>query len=86
MFAKLKTARPSVQLTSDGTHATFPVSYGLAAMSFESRTSLSVPTADLDADTAAAVGFADETIRQLSSLSQSGVYVPDDPTTRPSFH
>jgi hypothetical protein len=83
MFAKLKTARPSVQLTSDGTHATYPVSYGLAAMSVESRTSLQIPTAGLDADTVAAVGFADETLRQLSSLSQWGTYVADDPTTRP---
>jgi hypothetical protein len=31
----------------------------------------------------AAVGFADETIRQLSSLSEWGTYVADDPTTRP---
>ncbi|GAH67305.1 unnamed protein product [marine sediment metagenome] len=41
------------------------------------------PTAGLDTDTVAAVGFADETVRQLSSLSQWGHYVPDDPTTRP---
>jgi hypothetical protein len=42
-----------------------------------------VPTTGLDADTAAAVGFADETIRQLSSLSQWGTYVGDDPMMRP---
>lgn len=86
MFAKLKTARPWIQLTSDGTHVTYPVGYGLAAMSIESRTSWMAPTRDLDADTAAAVEFADETIRQLSSLSQWGTYVPDDPMTRPKVH
>lgn len=82
-FAKLKTARPAIALTSDGTHATYPVGYALATLSVVSRTSLTVPTAGLDADTAAGVGFATETIRHLSSLSQWGTFVPDDPATRP---
>ena len=83
MFAKLKTARPHIHLTSDGVHATYPVSYALAAMSLESRTSYRVPTDGLDEDTAAAVGFGHETIRQLSTLSQTGTFAPDDPATRP---
>jgi hypothetical protein len=82
-FAKLKTARPMVQLTSDGTHATYPVGYALAAMSVFSRTSRVVPTAGLDADTAAAVGYSMETIRHLSAMSQWGTFVADDPATRP---
>ena len=85
MFARLKTERPSVALTSDGTHATYPVGYGLAAMSVISRTSLQVPTDGLDQDTRAAVRLADETIRQLSALSQTGIPVPDDPATRPKM-
>ena len=51
MFAKLKTMRPSVQLLSDGTHATYPVGYGLATMSVVARTGLHPPTDDLDDDT-----------------------------------
>jgi hypothetical protein len=82
-FAKLKTARPSVALTSDGTHATYPVGFSLAAMSVLSRTSLLVPVDGLDDDTAAAVGLAAETIRQVAALSQWGTHVPDDPATRP---
>ncbi len=85
MFAKLKTARPSVPITSDGIHATYPVSFALAAMSVQSRTSLLVPTDGLDDDTAAAVLFGDETLRQLSSLSQWGTFVADDPATRPKI-
>jgi hypothetical protein len=84
MFAKLKTAAPSVTLTSDGIHATYPVSYGQAVMSMFSRTGLHVPTTGLDADTTLAAMFGEETIRQLSALSTSGVLVPDDPSTRPS--
>jgi hypothetical protein len=84
MFSKLKTMRPSVQLLSDGTHATYPVGYGLATMSVVSRTGLRVPTDGLDADTQLASQLADETIRQLSALSASGVFVPDDPRTRPA--
>jgi hypothetical protein len=83
MFAKLKTARPSVQLTADGTHATTTVSTGQAVLSIASRTSLAVPTDGLDDDTKAAVGFAEETILELSALSRSGAFVPDDPATRP---
>jgi hypothetical protein len=85
MFAKLKTARPSVAITSDGIHATYPVGFGLTAMSVESRTPLMVPTDGLDDDTAAAVTFGDETLRQLSSMSQWGTFVPDDPETRPKI-
>jgi hypothetical protein len=83
MFAKLKTMRPAIQLLSDGTHATYAVGYGLATMSVVSRTGIHVPTEGLDADTRLAVELADETIRQLSSLSVSGAFVPDDPGTRP---
>jgi hypothetical protein len=84
MFAKLKTAAPWVALTSDGVHATYPVSYGQAVMSVVSRTGLHVPTKGLDADTTLAAKFGEETIRQLSALSTSGLLVPDDPSTRPS--
>ncbi|MFI5302756.1 MAG: hypothetical protein ACHREM_32095, partial [Polyangiales bacterium] len=84
MFAKLKTAEPTATLTSDGVHATYPVSYGLAIMSLVSRTGLSVPTTGLDALTTRASGFAEETIRQLSTLSVSGAFVADDPGTRPT--
>jgi hypothetical protein len=82
-FARLKTARPAIQLTSDGTHATYPVGYALAAMSVFSRTSRAIPTKGLDQDTVAAVGFATDTIRQLSAMSRWGTFVPDDPATRP---
>jgi len=83
MFAKLKTMRPSVQLLSDGTHATYPVGYGLATMSVVSRTGLHPSTEGLDADTLLAAQLAEETIRQLSALSVTGVSVPDDPNARP---
>ena len=82
-FAKLKQARPALDLTSDGTHATFPVGYTLASLSIVSRTSREIPTGGLDADTAAGVAIADETVRQLASLSQWSKFIPDDPATRP---
>jgi hypothetical protein len=82
MFAKLRTMRPSVQLLSDGIHATYPVGYGLATMSFVSRTGIHAPTDGLDADTQLAAELAEETIRQLSTLSVSGAFVPDDPSRR----
>jgi hypothetical protein len=84
MFSKLKTMRPSVQLLSDGVHATYPVAYGLASMSAVSRTGLHVPTDGLAPDAELAARLADETIRQLSSLSVTGSFVPDDPATRPT--
>lgn len=84
MFSKLKTMVPAVQLTSDGTHATPTVAYGQATMSVVSRTGISTSTAGLDADTALCSKLADETVRQLSSLSVSGAFVPDDPTSRPT--
>jgi hypothetical protein len=77
MFARLKTARPSVSLLSDGTHATYPVGYGLATMSVVSRTGAHVPIDGLDADTQLAAQLGEETIRQLSALSVSGDFVPD---------
>jgi hypothetical protein len=83
MFAKLKTARPSVQLLSDGVHATYPAGYGLATMSLVSATGLRASTTGLDADTELAAQLADETIRQLSALSVTKAFVPDDPATRP---
>jgi hypothetical protein len=83
MFSKLRTLRPSVQLLSDGTHATYPVGFGLATMSVVSRTGASVPTDGLDSDTQLASQLAEETIRQLSSLSVSGTFVQDDPRSRP---
>ncbi len=85
MFAKLKTMRPSVSLLSDGTHATYPVGYGLATMSVVSRTGLHLGTEGLDDDTALATRLAEETIRQLSSLSVTGDPIPDDPSSRPSL-
>jgi hypothetical protein len=84
MFSKLKTMRPSVQLTSDGTHATPTVAYGQATMSVVSRTGIHTSTTGLDSDTALSSTLAEETIRQLSSLSVSGLLVPDDPGTRPT--
>jgi hypothetical protein len=86
MFAKLKTMRPSVQLLSDGTHVTYPVGYGLATMSVVSRTGIRPSTDGLDPDTQLAAQLGNETIRQLSALSISGGFVPDDPTKRPTAH
>jgi hypothetical protein len=83
MFARMKTMRPSIALLSDGTHATYPVGYGLATMSLVSRTGLHASTDGLDPDTQLAAQVADQTIRQLSTLSISGAFVPDDPSTRP---
>jgi hypothetical protein len=83
MFSKLKTMRPAVPLLSDGTHATYTVAYGLATMSAVSRSGRSFPTDGLDSNTRLAAQLADETIRQLSALSASGVFVADDPNTRP---
>jgi hypothetical protein len=83
MFAKLKTMRPSVQLLSDGTHATYPVGYGLATMSIVARTGRHPQTDGLDADTALAAQLAEETIRQLANLSVTGGFVADDPGARP---
>jgi hypothetical protein len=77
MFARLKTLRPSVQLLSDGVHATYPVGYGLAVMSVVSRTGACPPVDGLDDDTKAASQVACETVRQLSALSVSGDFVPD---------
>jgi hypothetical protein len=79
MFAKLKLARPSIQLTTDGTHATGPVGYGLATMSVVARTGLSPDTSGLDGDTKLAAELAESTIRQLRALSVTGVTVPDAP-------
>ncbi len=84
-FAKLKTMRPSVALLGDGTHATFPVGYALATMSIVSRTGAYLSTDGLDPDTRLAAELADETIRQLSTLSASGKVVADDPSTRPAI-
>jgi len=84
MFAKLKTMRPSVQLLSDGTHATYPVGYGLATMSVVARAGIHPSTDGLDDDTRLAAQLAEETIRQLASLSVTGAFVPDDPSTRPT--
>ena len=84
MFARIKTMRPSIALLSDGTHATYPVGYGLATMSIVSRTGIRASIDGLDADTQLAAQLADETIRQLSALSASGAFVPDDPSTRPT--
>ena len=84
MFAKLKTMRPSVQLLSDGVHATYAVGYGLATMSVVARTGIHPLTDGLDADTGLAAQLAEETIRQLAPLSVTGAFVPDDPSTRPA--
>ncbi|MDD5306990.1 MAG: hypothetical protein PHU25_06685 [Deltaproteobacteria bacterium] len=84
MFARLKTTRPSVQLLSDGVHATYPVGYGLATMSVVSRTGLHPSTDGLDSDTLLAAQLAEQTIRQLATLSVTGEPVPDDPSTRPT--
>jgi hypothetical protein len=85
MFARLATVDPTIQLTSDGTHATAPVAYGQATMSIVSRTGITTGTKGLDSDTTLASQLADQTVRQLSSLSVSGLYVPDDPSSRPSL-
>jgi hypothetical protein len=86
MFSKLKTMVPSVQLTSDGTHATSTVAYGQATMSVVSRTGIHTSTSGLDSDTALSSQLAEETIRQLSTLSVTGAFVADDPTARPTAH
>jgi hypothetical protein len=86
MFSKLKTMRPSVQLTSDGTHATPTVAYGQTTMSVVSRTGVSSSTAGLDPDTALASELGDQTIRQLSSLSVTGAFISDEPGARPKAH
>jgi hypothetical protein len=83
MFSKLKTLRPSVNLTSDGTHATGPVSYGQATMSVVARTGITPLTTGLDEETRVAAQLGAETIRQLSSLSATGMFVSDDPENRP---
>jgi len=85
LFAKLKTMEPSIQLLSDGVHATFPVGYGLATMSLVSRLGIGASVEGLDPDTRLAAQLAEETIRHLSSLSVSGAFVPDDPSSRPSL-
>jgi hypothetical protein len=85
MFAKLKTARPDVQITSDGTHATDAVNHGLVTMTIVSRTGVRTSTDTFTDDARLASWLGDETIRQLSTLSQTGMVEPDDPGTRPSF-
>ncbi len=86
MFSKLKTMVPSVDLTSDGTHATPTVAYGQATMSVVSRTGIHTSTSGLDSDTALSSQLGEETIRQLSSLSVTGTFVSDDPGSRPTAH
>ena len=70
-------------LTSDGTHATFPVGYGLSTMSIVSRTGSRPVLSGLDADTSLAAQLAEVTMRQLSTLSTVGTFVADDPSSRP---
>ena len=76
-FAKLKVADPSVSLLSDGVHATNYVQYGLAAMSFVSRTGVAVTYDGLDQNFEKIARFGEETIRQWSTLSETGEYVPE---------
>ncbi len=85
MFSKLKTANSTLMLTSDGTHATDTVNWGLVTMSIVSRTGSATYTGDLDSNSQLASQLGDETIRQLSTLSEDGTYVPDDPAARPAF-
>ena len=73
-----------MQLLSAGTHAPYPVGYGLATMSVVSRTGIDPQTDGLDDDTRLAATLAAETIRQLAALSVTGAFVPDDPSTRPA--
>lgn len=84
-FAKLKIEFPTANLLSDGTHATNAVQAGIAAMSFVSRTGQSPNRSSLSGQTEAAVRLGEQTIRHWSTLSQTGVHVPDVPTSRPSL-
>ena len=76
-FAKLKVIKPEASLLSDGVHAMNSVQYGLATMSFVSRTGQSVLFGD-EADEATMLSrFGEETIRQWSTLSETGEYVSE---------
>ncbi len=86
MFAKLKLAIPGANMLSDTTHATFSVQSGLAAMSYVSRTGLSPTTSGVDATTAQAITSGEDTIRAMSTLSSTGVHVPDLPENRVTAH
>jgi hypothetical protein len=71
--------RPEVAFSSDGTHMTAQYLQLLASMSYTSRTGLKAPAFGLEAAAADAVDEGFKIIRQLSSLSDSGYYVPDPP-------
>jgi len=83
MYARLKVAIPTAPLLSDGTHATTAVQTGLAAMSYVARTGRTPSTDGLDATSTRASAIGAVLVAQLSSLSRTGTYVPDDPATRP---
>jgi len=74
-FAKLKVMDPSAAMLSDGVHARPPIQQGLAAMSYVSRTSAAIVFDDEETEADTMARFGEETIRQWSSLSESGQLV-----------
>ena len=76
-FAKLKVQDPQASLLTDGVHATNAVQYGLAAMSFVSRTGQSIVLGD-DEEKNRLAQLGEETIRQWATLSESGIHTPED--------
>jgi hypothetical protein len=73
----LKIQNPDANLMNDGVHAVASVQYGLAAMSFVSRTSQSVLLTGKNADNDQMAAFGEETIRQWATLSETGSPVPE---------
>jgi hypothetical protein len=76
-FAKLKVQDPQANLLTDGVHATNAVQYGLAAMSFVSRTGQPIVLGD-DEEKNRLAQLGEETIRQWATLSESGIHTPED--------
>ena len=76
-FAKLKIQNPDANLMNDGVHAVPSVQYGLAAMSFVSRTSQPVLLTGKNAENDQMAAFGEETIRQWATLSETGSPVPE---------
>ena len=76
-FAKRKAENPDAQLLSDGTHAHKAVQEGLAAMSYVSRTGQAIICDDEQTENDIMARFGEETIRQWSTLSETGEFIPE---------
>lgn len=84
-FARLKIEYPDVHMLSDSVHATNTVLTGIAAMSFVSATGQVPITEGYSEQTTRAIELGELTIRQLATLSASGVHRADSPGARPTL-